>query len=244
MNGLNVVSPDQWLVARRALLQKEKELTKLNDELALARRALPCVRVETPYTFDGPSGRQTLSDLFSGRSQLVIYHFMFGPGWKEGCPSCSLLADHLNPCAVHLAARDVSVVMVSRAPYGEIAAFQKRMGWSVPWVSSFGSNFNRDYRVLLTPEELQSSRGPYNYGDEGFPSQEAPGLSVFCKDEHGAVFHTYSAYARGAEPMLGVYSVLDMVPKGRNEEGLPWPMAWVRHHDRYDSTETKTAPAA
>jgi predicted dithiol-disulfide oxidoreductase (DUF899 family) len=236
MNQPKIVPADQWLAARRQLLAKEKELTRRQDELAEERRALPWVRVEKPYVFDGPSGKQTLSDLFAGRSQLFIYHFMLGPGWKEGCPSCSLVADHLDGSVVHLAARDVTLAVVSRAPYAEIAPFKQRMGWRFPWVSSNESDFNRDYHVSFSKEQVTTGSFYYNFDTNGFPSEEAGGMSVFAKDSSGAVHHTYSAYGRAGEPLLGVYHFLDMVPKGRDEAGLPWPMAWVRHHDKYGAT--------
>jgi predicted dithiol-disulfide oxidoreductase (DUF899 family) len=231
-----IASRDEWLAARRELLAKEKRFTRLRDELAAERRALPWVPVDKSYVFDGPSGKETLSELFAGRSQLVVYHFMLGPGWKEGCPSCSLLSDHLDGSIVHLAARDVTLAVVSRAPYAEIAAFKARMGWRFPWVSAFGSDFNRDYHVSFSKEEVATGEFYYNYGMDGFPSEEAPGISVFAKDASGSLFHTYSSYARGGEPMIGAYHFLDMVPKGRDEAGLPWPMAWVRHHDRYGTS--------
>jgi len=238
MNPTKIASRDEWLAARRELLAKEKRLTHLHDELAAERRGLPWVRVEKDYVFDGPSGRQTLSDLFDGKSQLVVYHFMLGPGWKEGCPSCSLLADHLDGSVAHVGARDVTVALISRAPYAEIAAFRARMGWRLHWASSFGSDFNRDYGVSFSKDEVAKGDFDYNFGTGGFPSEEAPGISVFAKDTTGAVFHTYSSYARGGEPLIAAYHVLDMVPKGRDEAGLPWPMAWVRHHDRYSSAGT------
>jgi predicted dithiol-disulfide oxidoreductase (DUF899 family) len=236
MKQPKIVSPDEWILARKELLEKEKALTRQGDELAAARRELPWVRVAKSYEFSGPSGRQSLSDLFGGRSQLVVYHFMLGPGWKEGCPSCSLLADHLDGAAPHLGARDVSLAVISHAPYAEIAPFQQRMGWRFHWVSSHATDFNRDYHVSFSKEEVASGAFYYNFDSNGFPSEEAPGISVFFKDESGAIFHTYSSYARGGEPLIGAYHLLDMVPKGRDEAGLPWPMAWVRHHDRYGAT--------
>jgi predicted dithiol-disulfide oxidoreductase (DUF899 family) len=236
MKQPNIVSPAEWLAARRSLLDKEKDLTRRRDELAAERQALPWVRVDKPYEFEGDGGRRSLAELFDGRSQLVVYHFMLGPGWKEGCPSCSLLADHLDGARVHLAARDVTITLVSRAPYAEIARFRERMGWSLPWVSSHGGDFNRDFHVSFTKDEVAAGSFYYNYEESGFPSEEAPGISVFAKDASGAIFHTYSTYARGGEPLIGAYYLLDMVPKGRDEEGLPWPMAWVRHHDRYGVT--------
>jgi predicted dithiol-disulfide oxidoreductase (DUF899 family) len=233
MKQQKIVSAEEWTAARKQLLAKEKELTRQQDALAEERQALPWVRVEKSYVFEGPSGKQSLSDLFAGRSQLLVYHFMFGPGWKEGCPSCSLLADHLDGSTVHLAARDVTLSAVSRAPYAEIAPFKQRMGWRFPWVSSHGSDFNRDYHVSFSKEEVATGSFYYNFGMSGFPSEEAPGISVFTKDESGTIFHTYSSYARGGEPIIAAYALLDMVPKGRAEAGLPWPMAWVRHHDKY-----------
>jgi predicted dithiol-disulfide oxidoreductase (DUF899 family) len=236
MKSPQIASAEEWLAARKQLLVKEKELTRLRDELAAQRRALPWVPVDKSYVFEGPTGAETLSDLFAGRSQLVIYHFMLGPGWKEGCPSCSLLSDHLDGSLVHLAARDVTLAVVSRAPYAEIAPFKQRMGWRFHWVSSYANDFNRDYHVSFSKEEVANGSFYYNFDVNGFPSEEAPGISVFAKDANGAIYHTYSSYARGGEPIIGAYYFLDLVPKGRDEEGLPWPMAWVRHHDKYGST--------
>jgi predicted dithiol-disulfide oxidoreductase (DUF899 family) len=232
-SGQRVVSRDEWLAARIELLKKEKELTRLRDEQSRQRRELPCVKVEKEYVFDGPQGRVSLAELFGGRSQLVVYHFMFGPDWAEGCPSCSFLADHADGMLPHLAARDVTLAMVSRAPLPKIEAFKERMGWRFSWVSSFGTDFNFDYRVSFTADELASGAVRYNFGAQGFPSAEAPGLSVFTKTADGTVFHTYSTFARGGEALLGTYALLDLVPKGRNEAGLGFTMAWVRHHDRY-----------
>jgi predicted dithiol-disulfide oxidoreductase (DUF899 family) len=234
-----VVSPKEWLQARKELLAREKELTRLRDELSRQRRELPWERVEKPYVFAGPAGAESLADLFAGRNQLIVYHFMFGPGWPEGCPSCSMVADHLEGSVAHLAQRDVTLVVASRAPLAEIAPFQKRMGWRFKWVSSHESDFNRDYHVSFTADERAEGKVDYNYGLNAFPSEEAPGVSVFYKDQEGEIFHTYSAYARGVEELLGVYRFLDFTPKGRDEGSLPFPMAWVRHHDRYDP-----APAA
>jgi predicted dithiol-disulfide oxidoreductase (DUF899 family) len=193
------------------------------------------VKVAKEYVFDGPQGKRTLAELFDGRSQLIVYHFMFGPEWPEGCPSCSMSADHMDSTLVHLVQRDVTLVAVSRAPLDKIQAFQKRMGWRFPWVSSYGIDFNRDYHVSFSKEEMASSNTYYNFGTRDFPADEATGLSVFYKDTNGDVFHTYSSYARGPEWLLGAYSYLDLVPKGRDEGKLPFPMAWVRHHDRYDN---------
>jgi predicted dithiol-disulfide oxidoreductase (DUF899 family) len=229
-----IVSQDQWVAARKALLAKEKEFTQARDQLSAARRELPWVKVDKTYVFEGPAGRETLVDLFGGRSQLMVYHFMLGPGWKEGCPSCSFLADHFDGAAIHLVQRDVTLVVVSRAPLAEIEAYKRRMGWRFKWVSSFGSDFNHDFHVSFTPEEKASGRVEYNYAMGSFPSEEAPGLSAFAKNDTGEVFHTYSTYARGLDILVGAYNFLDMAPKGRDEDGLAWSMAWVRHHDRYD----------
>lgn len=227
-------------------LDEEKELTRLRDELSRQRRDLPWERVEKRYVFEGPDGPETLADLFGGRSQLIIYHFMFGPEWPEGCPSCSIVADHLDGSIVHLAQRDVTLVAISRARLAQIEAFQQRMGWRFKWVSSYGNDFNRDYRVSFTSDEMAQGKVAYNYGLHEFPSEEAPGISVFSKGENGEVFHTYSAYARGVEELLGVYGILDLTPKGRDEAGLPFPMAWGRHHDRYEGAgpSVKAAQAA
>jgi predicted dithiol-disulfide oxidoreductase (DUF899 family) len=231
-----VVSPAEWLTARKAHLAKEKELTRLRDELSQQRRELPWEKIEKQYVFDGPGGKKTLADLFGKRSQLIVYHFMFGPGWKEGCPSCSYLADHFDGSAIHLAHRDVSFAAISRAPSAEIEAFKKRMGWRFPWVSSFGSDFNYDYHVSFSPEEKAKNNGKvqYNYELTEFGSEEGPGASVFYKDKTGDIFHTYSSYARGLDILVGTYNFLDLAPKGRDEEGLAFSMAWVRHHDRYE----------
>jgi predicted dithiol-disulfide oxidoreductase (DUF899 family) len=233
MEPPNVVSRDEWLVARKALLTQEKTLTRLRDDLSRQRRELPWERVEKPYVFDGPRGQETLADLFDGRSQLIVYHFMFGPEWKEGCPSCSFLADHIDGSLVHLNARDVTLLAVSRAPLAQIDAFKKRMGWRFHWVSSFGNDFNRDYHVWFTKDEMATGKVYYNYDRHEFPSEEAPGASVFYKDATGSIFHTYSIYARGADILIGAYNYLDLVPKGRDEDALAFTMSWVRHHDRY-----------
>ena len=229
-----VVSRDVWLQARQALLAKEKELTRRSDALARERQNLPWVKVEEEYLFDTPTGKKTLAGLFEGRSQLVIYHFMFAPEWEEGCPSCSILGDHIDGSVVHLANRDVTLIAVSRAPLSKIEAFKKRMGWKFRWASSFGSRFNWDYHVSFTKEEVEKRDLYYNFERASFPSEEGPGISVFCKNEAGEVFHTYSSYGRGVELPMGVYTYLDMTPRGRHEEGLPYPMAWRRHHDKYE----------
>jgi predicted dithiol-disulfide oxidoreductase (DUF899 family) len=184
--------------------------------------------------FDGPNGKETLADLFGGKSQLIFYHFMLGPDWEAGCPSCSLLADHFDGTVVHLAQRDVTFVVVSRAPLAQIEKFKRRMGWHFKWVSSNGCDFNFDYHVSATPEEKSGGKAMYNYEMTTFPSEERPGASVFYKNDNGEIFHTYSSYGRGLDMLIGTYHMLDLAPKGRDEEGLPWSMAWVRHHDRYD----------
>jgi predicted dithiol-disulfide oxidoreductase (DUF899 family) len=234
-----VVSQAEWLAARQDLLAKEKDFSRQRDALSAARRELPWVRVEKEYAFDAPGGRETLADLFGGKSQLIVYHFMFGPGWEQGCPSCSLISDHLDGSIAHLAQRDVALAVVSRAPLPELAAFKQRMGWHFKWVSSYGSGFNGDYRVSFTPEEIAQGKVVYNYQPRGFSGEEAPGASVFYRDGTGAIFHTYSCYARGLDILIGAYNYLDLVPKGRDEEGLPHAMAWVRHHDRYGADPVK-----
>ena len=228
-----VVAHDEWIAARREFLKKEKEFTRQRDEISRLRRALPWEKVEKNYEFAGPAGNVSLSDLFGGRSQLVIYHFMLGPGWKEGCPSCSYISDHFDGMTIHLANRDVTLAAVSRAPIAEIEAFKQRMGWKFRWVSSNASDFNFDYQVSITPEEVGKKQVYYNYEMMQFPAEERPGLSVFAKDESGAIFHTYSSYARGLDILVGAYNFLDLVPKGRDEAGLKHSMAWVRHHDKY-----------
>jgi predicted dithiol-disulfide oxidoreductase (DUF899 family) len=242
-----VVSKDEWLKARMAHLAAEKELTRRRDELSHQRRELPWESVEMNYIFDGPDGPETLADLFAGRSQLIVYHFMLGPDWEEGCKCCSFLADHFDATRIHLAHRDVTFAVVSRAPIARIQAFQQRMGWTFHWVSAFRNDFNRDYGVQFTKEELTGEVN-YNYHQIRFNSEEAPGLSVFYQENTGEIFHTYSAYARGLDTMVGTYQFLDVVPKGRDEEGLTFTMAWVRHHDKYgddyvlDPTATYTKP--
>jgi predicted dithiol-disulfide oxidoreductase (DUF899 family) len=235
MEPHKVVSPDEWLAARKAHLATEKEFSKIRDELSRQRRALPWVKVEKAYVFDGPDGKETLADLFADKSQLIVYHFMFGPGWEQGCPSCSLLADHFDGSTVHLAQRDVTFVAVSRAPLDQIAAFKQRMGWRFKWVSSHGSDFNRDFHVSFSADEMAKEQVYYNYGVGKFPSEEGPGVSVFYRNTAGDTFHTYSAYARGLDILIGAYNYLDLTPKGRDEDALPWSMAWVRHHDRYET---------
>jgi predicted dithiol-disulfide oxidoreductase (DUF899 family) len=233
MPSHTIVSREEWREARKAHLAREKEFTRLRDKLSAERRAMPWVKVDKAYVFDGPKGEVTLADLFDGRRQLIVYHFMFGPGWEEGCPSCSFLADHIDGAAVHLAQRDVTLLAVSRAPLPRIEAFKKRMGWRFRWVSSHGTDFNFDYHVSFTKEEMAKGTVDYNFDPREFPSEEAPGISVFYKDEPGDVFHTYSAYARGLDLLVGAYNYLDLAPKGRDEDAMAFTMAWVRHHDRY-----------
>lgn len=234
-----VVSSNEWVAARKELLAREKELTRLRDQIARERRALPWVRVEKNYDFEGPEGRRTLAELFEGRRQLVVQHFMFAPGWEQGCKSCSFMADHIDGAKLHLAQRDLTLLVVSRAPLAEIERFRRRMGWQFEWVSSHGSDFNHDFGVSFTPQELDSGKVYYNYVMQRFGVEEAPGISVFYKDDAGDVFHTYSTYGRGVELMMGAYDFLDIAPKGRDEDGLDHTMEWLRHHDRYAS-----APAA
>jgi predicted dithiol-disulfide oxidoreductase (DUF899 family) len=232
MNHPRVVSEAEWLVARKDLLTREKELTRLRDEVSRHRRELPRVEIEKDYVFDGPDGKETLAGLFDGRSQLVVYHFMLGPGWEEGCKSCSFLADHFDGANWHLPHRDVTFVVISRAPLREIEAFQKRMGWRFKWVSSNGNDFNFDYHVSFTKEEEAKGEVYYNYETTEFLSDELPGLSVFYRNEDGDVFHTYSTYARGLDSLVGAYNFLDLVPKGRDENPES-TMDWVRRHDQY-----------
>ena len=233
MAGHAVVMHDEWLAARKVLLEKEKAFTRERDELSRLRRELPWERVETAYVFDGPDGEETLAGLFAGRSQLIVYHFMFDPDWDEGCMACSFLADHYAPAIVHLAQRDVTLVTASRAPLARIETFRERMGWRFKWVSSLRSDFNRDYGVTFTPEEVAGGEVVYNYAATAFPMTEGPGISVFCKDQSGAVFHTYSSYARGLDMFIGAYHLLDIVPRGRDEDDLAFSMEWLRHRDRY-----------
>ena len=228
-----IVSRDEWRKARLAHLAAEKEFTRKRDELSRQRRELPWERVEKNYVFDAPEGRFTLADLFGGRHQLMVQHFMFAPGWEEGCKSCSFMADHIDGARVHLAARDNSFAAISRAPLADIERFRRRMGWQFKWVSSHGTDFNYDFGVSFTPEEKAKGEVYYNYGIRPFQGEELPGISVFYKDDAGDIFHTYSTYGRGVEVMMGAYNYLDLTPKGRDEDGLAYSMAWVRHHDRY-----------
>ena len=227
-----IVSETEWLVARKDLLTREKEFSRQRDALSAARRQLPMVRIDKEYVFEGPNGKESLSDLFDGRRQLIVYHFMLGPGWEEGCKSCSYLADHFDGANRHLPDRDVTFVVISRASLSEIEPYQNRMGWRFTWLSSHGNDFNFDYHVSFTKEEEKENEVYYNYGTGEFMSDELPGLSVFYKNANGDVFHTYSTYARGLDILVGTYNFLDLVPKGRDENPES-TMDWVRRHDEY-----------
>jgi predicted dithiol-disulfide oxidoreductase (DUF899 family) len=244
LNHHRVVTGERWLAERKALLAREKELMRLHDQIARERRALPWERVEKDYDFDTPQGRRTLAELFEGRRQLIVQHFMLGPGWEQGCPSCSYMADHTDGMNVHLAHRDITMVAISHAPLAEIERFHRRMGWQFKWASAFGSDFNHDYAVSFRPEEIANGEVRYNYGLTPFSGEEAPGISVFYKDDTGAVFHTYSTYGRGVEVMMGAYQMMDLTPKGRDEEDVAYKMNWVRHHDRYAPAPAPASAAA
>jgi predicted dithiol-disulfide oxidoreductase (DUF899 family) len=233
MEHHKVVTREAWLAARRELLAKEKEFTRLRDELSRQRRELPWERVDKSYLFDGPGEQKTLAQLFDGRRQLVVFHFMFTPSWDEGCKSCSFWADNLDGVVVHLNHRDVSFAAVSRAPQSKLAAYKKRMGWHFPWVSSAGNSFNFDYRVSFPQEDLTKGEITYNYGPQKTSMEDLPGMSVFYRDDGGAIFHTYSCYARGLDMVNGAYHMLDLVPKGRDEDALAYTMEWLRRHDQY-----------
>ncbi len=234
-----VATPEKWLAARLELLREEKEFTRLGDRLAQQRRELPWIKMIKPYVFESPRGTVTLADLFEGRSQLMVQHFMLGPGWEQGCKSCSFMMDHFNPTVPHLAARDVSFVAISHAPLAEILPFKQRMGWAVNWVSSHGTDFNRDFHVSFTQKEIDRGQVDYNYTKMDFPQTEAPGISVFVRDDSGNVYLAYSTYGRGVEVVMTTYELLDLVPKGRDEGAMEYGMEWLRHHDRYEP-----APAA
>ena len=237
-----VVSRIEWLAARKQHLAREKVLTKLRDQVRAERLELPWVKVEKPYVFDGPKGAETMADLFDGRSQLVVTHFMLGPGWKEGCPYCSFGADHIDGARLHLENHDVTIVVVSRAPLSEIEAFKKRMGWTFKWVSSYGSDFNYDYHVSFTEEDKARGEVYYNYEMIPYAGEELAGQSVFYRNGAGDVFHTYSTYARGGELLAGTFNYLDIAPKGRNESGPAFNLTdWVKHHDRYENRGQKPA---
>jgi predicted dithiol-disulfide oxidoreductase (DUF899 family) len=228
-----VVSEEEWINAHKEQLKKEKEFTILRDQLSQQRRDLPWAAVNKEYVFEGQNGKQTLSELFDGRSQLVVYHFMFDPSWEEGCLHCSFWADNFNGIILHLNHRDVTMIAVSRAPYSKLAAYQKRMGWDFKWLSSYNTDFNFDYHVSFTQEELAKNEAFFNYVTQDNPGPEREGVSVFFKDSRDRVFHTYSAYARGIDMLNVAYHYLDLVPKGRDEAGHDFPQFWVRRHDEY-----------
>jgi predicted dithiol-disulfide oxidoreductase (DUF899 family) len=228
-----VVSHDEWLTARVELLAAEKDLMRQQDALTRRRMAMPWERVEKLYVFEGPDGTRSLAELFDGRSQLAVYHFMLGPDWQEGCKSCSFWADNFNGIAIHLAHRDLTFTAVSRAPLAKIDSYRKRMGWGFPWVSSHGSDFNFDYLVSYTTEQLADGQVYHNYKHQPMTVSEQVGISVFYRDERNEVFHTYSCYGRGVEAINGAYHWLDLAPMGRDEQGLSYPMEWVRRHDEY-----------
>lgn len=234
MQKHKVVSKEEWITARKEHLAKEKEFTRLRDQLSRERRELPWIKVEKEYVFTGSNRNETLSDLFEGNRQLIVYHFMYGPDWQEGCPSCSFWADNFNGINIHLNHRDINLVCISRAPINELEAYKKRMGWGFKWVSSLENNFNLDYHVSFTPEEVEKGKMYYNYKTGNFPSEEAPGISVFYKDEKDDIYHTYSCYARGLDMLNGAYHFMDLVPKGRDEDEFPYTMSWVRRHDQYE----------
>lgn len=244
IKGHPVVSGEEWLSTRTAFLAKEKEFTRLRDALSRQRRELPWVRVDKKYVFDGPSGKETLAELFQNRSQLIVYHFMFSPDDDEGCLHCSFWADNFNGNDVHLNHRDVTFVAISRARLSKIEAFKTRMEWGFKWVSSFHNDFNFDFRASFTPEEVASGEAVFNFGTQspGMPDRE--GVSVFYKDESGAVFHTYSCFSRGIDMLNGAYHFIDLVPKGRDEDGLEGTQDWVRYHDSYEHGTRPASPAA
>jgi predicted dithiol-disulfide oxidoreductase (DUF899 family) len=228
-----IVSPEKWLAARREFLREEKEFSKLRDRLAARRRELPWVKVDPNYLFESPAGRVSLAEMFEGRSQLIAYHFMLAPGWEEGCRGCSYVSDHFDGALPHLQARDVSFTAVSIAPLAEIERFKSRMGWKFNWVSSQGTSFNRDFRVSFTAAEVAAGQADYNFAQREIGGEEMPGLTVFARGADGAVYRTYSTYSRGLDSLIGAYHLLDLVPKGRDEDPEA-PMKWVRLHDRYD----------
>jgi predicted dithiol-disulfide oxidoreductase (DUF899 family) len=233
MDGHPIVSRDAWLEARRQLLAREKEFTRLRDELSRQRRELPWVRIDQRYVFDGPGGKESLADLFGSKRQLIVFHFMFAPDWEAGCKSCSFWADGFNGILAHLDQRDVALVAVSRAPLAKLRAFAQRLGWTFRWLSSAGSDFNYDFEVSFRPQDRDAGTLVYNYAPSRTSMTDLPGISVFVRDDAGAVFHTYSCFARGLDMMNPAYQYLDLVPRGRDEGGLPYPMAWVRHRDQY-----------
>jgi predicted dithiol-disulfide oxidoreductase (DUF899 family) len=227
-----IVSPEKWLAARREFLREEKEFSRARDTIAAHRRALPWVKVDKAYTFESVDGPVSLADLFKGRSQLIVYHYMFGAGWEEGCRGCSFVSDHFDGALPHVAARDMSFAAVSIGPLEELLRFKERMGWKFNWVSSSGSTFNRDFHVSFTPEEAEAEKAEYNFGLNSIGAQEMPGLSVFARGADGSVYHTYSTYSRGLDQLIGAYSLIDLTPKGRDED-IEAPMKWVKLHDKY-----------
>ena len=229
-----IVSREEWLTARRELLAKEKAFNEIRDQLGEQRRALPWVRVEKDYRFDSTDGSRSLAELFSGHRQLLVYHFMFGPDWEAGCPSCSFWADNYNGTIEHLAHRDTAFVTISRAPLERLQAYRQRMGWDFEWLSSLESDFNQDFSVSFTAEEVESGNNNYNYRDGAAQLEELPGLSVFYRDDSDTVYHTYSCYSRGLDMLNSAYHHLDLTPLGRHEADLPFSMAWVRRHDEYE----------
>ena len=241
MQPHNIVSREQWIEARKAHMAHEKEFTRARDRLAAERRALPWVKVDKDYVFDGPDGKVKLADLFRGRPQLVVQHFMFAPEWDAGCKSCSFWADGFERMIPHLAARDTTLVAVSRAPLEKLNAFKKRMGWTFDWYSSAGSDFNYDFAVSFTPEEIKAGHTSYNFGTSGFGIEDAPGISVFYRDDAGNIFNTYSCFARGLDMMNAAYHYLDLTPLGRHEEGLPYPMDWLRLRDQYQPSPAQAS---
>lgn len=230
----DIVSQDEWLKARTALLLEEKEFTRLRDQLSQKRRQLPWVKVDKNYSFEGVNGTETLSDLFDGRSQLIVYHFMYGPDWEDACPSCSFWADNFNGIDIHLKHRDASLVAISRASLDQLQAYSKRMGWDFKWLSSSASEFNYDFQASFRAEEMEQGEVFYNFKMGQFPADEAPGISVFYKNEQGKIFHTYSCYARGLDMLNGAYHYMDLLPKGRDEDDLEFTMVWLRRRDQYD----------
>lgn len=241
MQPHKIVSREDWIEARKAHMAHEKELTRARDRLAEERRALPWVKVDKDYGFDGANGRADLADLFEGRPQLVVQHFMFAPDWDAGCKSCSFWADGFERMIPHLAARDTTLVAVSRAPREKLEAFKRRMGWTFDWYSSADSDFNYDFAVSFTPAEIEAGHVSYNFGTSGFGIEDAPGISVFYRDEAGNIFHTYSCFARGLDMMNAAYHYLDLTPLGRHEEGLPYPMDWVRLRDQYQPAAARAS---
>ncbi len=241
LNHPRVVTRNEWIAERKSLLAREKELTQLRDQIARERRELPWVRIEKDYVLDTPAGPRRLAELFQGRRQLLVQHFMFGAGWEQGCKSCSFMADHLDGISMHLAQRDIALLAVSSAPLAQIQRFRQRMGWNFAWASSNGNDFNGDFHVSFAPQDRIDGEVYYNYHLMAFPADEAPGISIFVKNDAGEVFHTYSTFGRGVEVMMGAYNLIDLTPKGRDEQNLASTMAWVRHHDRYEPIAVQAA---